>query len=256
MAGDWHANIMWVQTIIPRIARMAPDVQTILHLGDFAVWPERRGKGFLAAVDYWMKTAGMKRVLVTPGNHEDWSRLDARFASQPGEAVQLSETVLVLPRGYRFALSGRSFMSFGGAASVDYADRTPFRDWWPSEIPTEQDVEAAIAGGAVEVLLAHEAVNGGTAAVERSLHANPHGWNVEELAYSATSRERVTRVWEATEARLLAHGHMHLQGEVALSDGRRIYSLGCDNQRGNVAVLDLQNLAWTWLDGIAAPAGD
>jgi Calcineurin-like phosphoesterase len=248
VAGDWHANVGWAQRVIPRIARLAPDVRTVLHVGDFAVWPERQGKGFMAAVDYWMKTAGIERVLVTPGNHEFWSLLDARFAAQPDEAIRFSETVWVLPRGFRFRLAGRSFMSFGGAASVDYADRTPLRDWWPSEIPTEEHVAVATSGGPVDVLITHETVNGGTLEVERFLRANPQGWNSEELAYSAISRERVTRVWEAVQPRVLAHGHIHVQAEVDLPDGRRVYSLGCDNQAGNVAVLELASLHWTWLE--------
>jgi hypothetical protein len=64
-------------------------------------------------------------------------------------------------------------MSFGGAASVDYEDRTENRDWWATEAPSDRDVAQAIAGGRVDVLLTHETVDGGTHQVERILRSNP-----------------------------------------------------------------------------------
>jgi hypothetical protein len=248
IAGDWHGSIGWIQAAIPRLHRQLPDVTTIFHLGDFGIYPERRGTGFLAAVDDWCKTAGIQRVIVTPGNHEDWGRLGQRFASRPGQPIQLRDVIWVLPRGYRFELGGHIFMSFGGAASVDYEDRTENRDWWATEVPTDPDVAGAIAGGPVDVLLTHETVDGGTHEVERILRSNPQGWGWEALAYSAESRRRVTRVWDAPHPKVLAHGHIHVQGEVALEDGRRVYSLGCDEQRGNLALLDPASLAWAWLE--------
>lgn len=172
LAGDWHGNLFWVQRAIPFLARRARGIRTILHVGDFGVWRERPGKGMLATVDYWCRQTGIERVLVTPGNHEDWDLLDAAFARYPGEAVRLSEVVWVLPRGYRFTLAGRSFVSFGGAASLDYASRTPGMNFWPMEIPTEENVASAIAGGPAEVLVTHETVNGGAPAVERVLSSN------------------------------------------------------------------------------------
>ncbi|WP_104090888.1 metallophosphoesterase [Cryobacterium sp. N19] len=245
VAGDWHGNISWVQTIIPAIARTAPDVRTILHVGDFGIWPERSGKGFPASVDFWCKNAGIERLLVTPGNHEDWDRLDGWFAGAPGQPVQISDVVWVLPRALRFSLGGATYMSFGGAASVDYELREPGKEWWLTEIPTDDDVAAAIAGGPVDVLITHETVNGGTAATERALRTNPMRWSAEALTYSALSRARVTLVWEAVKPQVLVHGHMHTADQLTLPDGRRIYSLGCDNQAGNVGLLDLATLAWS-----------
>lgn len=245
LAGDWHGNISWVQSIIPALARSAPDVRTILHVGDFGIWPERRGKGFVDTVDFWCKRAGIERVLVTPGNHEDWDRLDAWFAGALGQPVKISKTVWILPRAFRFTLGEPTFLSFGGAASVDYELRTRGTEWWPTEIPTERDVAAAIVGGAADVLITHETVNGGTAATERLLRTNPMRWSAEALSYSALSRSRVTQVWEAVHPKVLVHGHMHVADELTLPDGRRIYSLSRDNQVGNIGLLDLTTLEWT-----------
>jgi hypothetical protein len=246
VAADFHGNIGWCQLALPFLARVAPGTRTILHLGDLGIWPEG-GKGFLATVDYWARQAGIEQILLTPGNHDWWTRILAAQADQPGEPAQLSERVFVLPRGYRFALGGTRFMSFGGAASVDFEDRTEGRDWWAEEMPTDADVQLAIAGGDTDVLLAHETVDGGTPLVERVLRANPQGWGADALAYSALSRARVTRVFEAVKPKLFAHGHMHLKDDITLETGSRIYSLAADGQDGNLALLDLTTLEWTWL---------
>jgi hypothetical protein len=249
VAGDWHANPDWVGRAIPAIAKQSHDIRTVLHLGDFGIWTGARGRKYLDSVDYWSARSGIERVLITPGNHEDWDFLDANFAAAPGEPIRLSPTVEVLPRSFRFTLGGRSFMSFGGASSIDYSFRTAGFNWFLTETPSDEDVARAIAGGPVEVLLTHETINGGTAASERQVNANPMGWSAEAQQYSAESREKVTAVWRAIQPRVLLHGHMHVQDERDFDDGRRVYSLGCDNQRGNIGVLNLGTLGWEWLDG-------
>jgi len=247
LAGDWHGNVGWVQRVIPAVRRSAPGARTILHVGDFGFWPERRGKGFLSSVDYWSRIAGIERVLVTPGNHEHWPSLVQSFDAKPGEAVQLSEVVWALPRGFRFTIGGRTFLSFGGAASVDYEDRTEGRDWWPEEMPTEHEVDVAIAGGPVDVLITHETVNGGTAAVEQIIATNPQAWGDEALAYSARSRALVTRLWDGVRPKILVHGHLHCADAITLPDGRRVYSLGSDRQDNNFGLLQTGELDWGWI---------
>jgi len=248
VAGDWHGSALWLQTIIPAIHRSAPDVQSILHVGDFGIFPDRRGKRFLNAVDRSCLAVGIKRVLVTPGNHDHWPRLDQRFEHRPGQPAQLSKTVWVLPRGYRFNLAGRSFMSFGGAASLDAARRRTSGTWWPTEMPTNDDVAAAVSGGPVEVLVTHEAIEGGTLRVQSVIDENPMNWDSQALAYSALSRSRVTEVWSGVHPLVLAHGHIHVADTMTLPNGQRIYSLGANGQKKNVGLLQLADLAWTWID--------
>ncbi|WP_161580468.1 metallophosphoesterase family protein [Subtercola vilae] len=244
IAGDWHGSRDWLRSVfLSAIENDTTGIRTILHLGDFGIWGER-DRGFLEAADYLCEKIGIERILVTPGNHEDWRILDAGFETLPEAPVPLSASVLALPRGFRFTLGGRSFMSFGGAASIDYQQRLEGFDWFKSEMATEAEAEAAAASGDVDVLLLHEAINGGTGAVEEVIVRNPMGWPAEALAYSAESRAQVTRVWEGTRPKLTFHGHMHNPDEVTLPSGQRVRSLGCDNQAGNIGELNLQDLSW------------
>ena len=248
VAGDWHGNHLWIQQALPALHSAAPDVRTVLHAGDFGISPGPRGKAFLAAVDAQCKISGIERILVTPGNHDDWGRLNQRFASRPGEAIRLTETVWVLPRGFRFVLAGHTFMSFGGAASLDYAYRRARGTWWAAEMPTDADVASAIDGGSVEVLITHETITGGTAKVEAVLRSNPQEWDEAAVEYSRVSRGLVTTLWAGVEPALLFHGHLHVADRAHLPSGQRIVSLGSDRQRKNVGVLDLATLAWSWID--------
>lgn len=47
---------------------------------------------------------------------------------------------------------------------------------------------------------------------------------------------------------VLAHGRIHIKGEIEFIDGWRVYSLGCNGQTGNLAVVDAESLTWQWLD--------
>jgi hypothetical protein len=248
VAGDWHGNTMWIQQALPALHSAAPDVRTVLHAGDFGISPGPRGKGFLSAVDAQCRVSGIERILVTPGNHDDWDRMTQRFAARPSEAIRLTDVVWVLPRGFRFALAGRTFMSFGGAASLDFSYRRARGAWWPAEMPTDEDVASAIEGGSVDVLITHETITGGTAKVEAVLRSNPQEWDEDALEYSKASRRLITRLWAGVEPALLFHGHLHVADRVQLPTGQRIVSLGSDRQRRNLGVLDLVGLAWSWID--------
>ncbi|MCD1569903.1 hypothetical protein [Agromyces mediolanus] len=51
-AGDWHGNTLWACAAIQMIGEYRPEVETILHLGGFGIYPsERAGRRYLAAVE-------------------------------------------------------------------------------------------------------------------------------------------------------------------------------------------------------------
>jgi hypothetical protein len=99
----------------------------------------------------------------------------------------------------------------------------------------------------------HETIDDGTAAVEAKLRNNSSYWPAEALHYSALSRGRTTRVWQGVQPRVALHGHMHVADDRIYDDGRRVISMGCDHQVGNLGVLDLRDLSWAWLTGSETP---
>jgi len=251
IAGDWHSSGYWARRALHMLSEQAPDVQTVLHLGDFNLTSNTPWVAYRRAVVEAMRANNIKRILVTPGNHDDWSKLGPRFDRHPGEPYPLpkTDTISFLPRGYRFEMGGRTFLSFGGAASPDQGKRIEGRDWWRDEEPTEADAARALAGGSVDVMLTHEAVDLGTRLVDDAI-ARPNRRLFDERGLSASRRSRalVSGIWTQLAPARLFHGHMHIRAEGRLPDSRVVYSLAANNSPGNIGVLDLRDLTWSWLD--------
>lgn len=251
LAGDWHGNLGWaLQQLERNEDRGGP--RLVLHLGDFSIWPGNRGKKFLYRLNKKCEEYGVD-FIVTLGNHEDWARVtqlwrNPKRQDEQGRPLPLSfgDHVWVLPRGWRFEVNGVSFLSVGGAASVDFDVRTRDRDWWMEEMVTWEDVAQACEPGYADVLLTHETPNPPYCApqVERILSGNPMGFSLEGLAYSKVSRNRITKVLETVKPRLHAHGHMHAYGMRHFYFPDEAYrstvlSLEKDLEEGNLLELDL-----------------
>jgi hypothetical protein len=105
IAGDWHGNLPWVHSAIPRLHRQAPDVTTIFHLGDLELFPGPVGAEFPESVDHLPATAG-KNEGGHPGQSRALGDLAHRFSAHPSKAVQLRRVVWVLPNVRRSACHG------------------------------------------------------------------------------------------------------------------------------------------------------
>ncbi|RLK49327.1 metallophosphoesterase family protein [Microbacterium telephonicum] len=235
VCGDWHGNIVALRRLAPAIATLAPEVKSVLQLGDWSM--------NTAQSDSILAAAGIERVYVTLGNHEPWGSISPLLDTRPGEAIRVSELTWLLPRPARLLIGGREVLSLGGAASVDRPWRREGKDWWSDEAITDAHVEAAIAGGPADVMLTHETPNGTPVrSVRRVLRGNPFGFPASALIASAESRARVDAVWDATHPKLLLHGHMHVAGPGVTDDGRRVISLGRDGEAGHLAFLNMSGL--------------
>lgn len=147
LCGDWHGNIGCVRTLAKAIPHLAPDIRTIMQLGDWSMDP---------AADALLIEAGIERVYVTLGNHEIYSEITPLLNAHPGHAVRVSDITWILPRPGRLTIGGRSVLSLGGATSVDKAWRRDGISWWPHEDITDEQVHTAIAGGDADLMLTHE----------------------------------------------------------------------------------------------------
>jgi hypothetical protein len=247
IAGDWHNDIPWIMNVFSRISTWSPHVRTILHLGDLEVGNDKYAKSRLNFIDERCRGTGIKRVLVTPGNHDNWDRMQQRTEWAHGQPTPLSEFVWCLPPGFRFDFGGKQFLSFGGAASVQDT-LIEGKNFWPGEVRPHREFEAAAHAGHADVMLTHEAVDAGLPRVlQRTSGPGSRPMLPERRDASARSRQLVTDLWNEVQPDVLFHGHMHVRDQLKLPDGRRVYSLADNRERlGNIGVLDVRALEWSW----------
>ncbi|WP_251443306.1 metallophosphoesterase [Microbacterium sp. USTB-Y] len=235
VVGDLHGNVGWAQVLARTLPSLAPDVTTMLQLGDWQMPP--------AETDEVFAETGIERIYVTLGNHDRWNEITPLLNRHPGAAVRVSKMTWLLPRPARLTIGGRRVLSVGGAASVDRESRIEGLTWWPDEAITDEHVAAAIAGGSADLMLTHESPAGTPVRpVQRILRTNPHGFPQSALDASASSRARVSEVWDAVRPELLMHGHLHVAGGGKTEDGRRVASFGRDTHEGNLGILDMKTL--------------
>lgn len=231
-------NVGWARTVARVLPHMAPDVTTLLHLGDWSMPPKE--------IDDVFAESDIGRILVTVGNHEPFDQISPLLDAHPGAAVRVSKLTWYLPRPARLTIGGRRVLSLGGAASVDRQSRIRGLTWWPDEAITNGHVEAAIAGGPADLMLTHEGPAGTPVRpIREILRTNPQRFPAIALEASAASRARIGDVWDAVRPELLAHGHMHVAAGGKTEDGRRVASLEREGHEGNLAILNMATLKMT-----------
>lgn len=256
-AGDWHGSLPFATSRVTSLGDQGH--RLLLHLGDFGLFPGPTGKRYLSRLEGTCASYDVT-IAVTPGNHEDWARLDTKGVEDRGEglgAVQwFTEHIAFLPRGHRFSIRTttgveRTFVSLGGAPSVDFPNRTEGRDWWPSEQIQNHHVEQTIAGGHADIMIAHDSPGPPYAVdeVARILATNEFGWTDRALAYAAVGRQRMTRAFERVTPHLFVHGHYHCAGDhvvdIDVGGARtrtRVVALHRQHRAGNIARFDLTTL--------------
>jgi hypothetical protein len=254
LMGDTHGNAGVVVRALETFA--AEGVEKILHVGDFGFWPGKHGRIFLSLVNTAL--ARRNQVLyVTPGNHEDYTFLNTLFAREDGW-LEARSHILVAPRGHRWTWEGVSFVSLGGAPSVDrrwrvesmrrVADSPP--SWWPEEAITAEDVERTIQGGYADVMVAHDAPLG-VSQIESRIALNPHGFHPDDLAYAYEGRQKMSQVVDVVRPKIFFHGHYHFPVDDRLEifnentgqdDTVRIVGLDADGKPASTGVLSLPDL--------------
>ncbi|ROQ05143.1 MULTISPECIES: metallophosphoesterase [unclassified Curtobacterium] len=259
VAGDWHTDLVHLVSNVPQLLDANfPDGSyrptTLLHAGDFNITNgSRANKQFIRRAAQLAAERKM-RILITPGNHDSWSRLEARTDFSAGRPIRLAGAVWVLPRGYRFRMGGRRVLSFGGAGSFSRPVASEGVTWWRSEMPSNDEVADCVSLGGAEILIAHEAPTGGSSRVDDMLARSPLRDPVDR-AYTALGRERLRQVWDGVHPQLLFHGHHHIQAEGHHPDGRSVYALNKNGEPGNLAAVDLATMRVRWLDNVPLRRG-
>ena len=99
---------------------------------------------------FWIKWLRERkyRILFVDGNHEnhDWWR-EQPVTEMFGGRVQVhphAENVIHLMRGEVYSIEGRTFFTFGGAASTDKAARKEGYSWWSAEEASQEETAHAL----------------------------------------------------------------------------------------------------------------
>lgn len=212
VAGDTHGNLGWIETLSKMAARH--HCQGVLQLGDFGFWPDLRqlrNEGRATINDRWLDavaaTAARYNVWwrVIDGNHDAHPLARELYdADDNGVRPIRNGTLDWADRGAVWEWSGIRFGALGGGISIDRAWRSEGRDYWATEVITDNDVDTLTkhAGPAgVDVLVTHDAPQLPPGMVPLS--------DPILAADCQRSNEQIARAVDTVKPTLLLHGHYH-----------------------------------------------
>lgn len=240
LVGDVHGDAGWlIEEVIPT-AKGAGAI-CIIQLGDFGFfWPGE--SHWWDQVSKALIDAGID-LFPFDGNHENFEGLKQAKAFGARLPVTVAPRIHYLPRGYRWTWNGNVFMTLGGAYSIDKWARLEGYSWWPEEEITQEDVDRAVSGGHVDVILSHDVPWG---IYVPGVH-NPA--NPGDIPACVPNRMKLLEVTEATTPKLLVHGHYHVRYQDTLSlasnPGQQVRIVGLAQERKpskNHVLLDVTTL--------------
>lgn len=248
VAGDWHTDIEWMLGAVERIH--AAGVRHILHVGDFGLGlydsPEKE-EAAMARLSALLGQYGME-IAITLGNHDNWVRFNAMDVEDNG-IVKGWENIFFIPRGYRFSINDVPFVSFGGAASINYRDLTEGISWWREEVPSMGDLYR-LGDEKATVMIAHDAPADGRTLSRMISASEGSQWPEEALYYAHMSRRMLSEAVSQVKPDFFFHGHYHYAYAAHESVGDHSYvsvGLGMNGQKHNVMFFNPSNGEMQWL---------
>lgn len=246
LAGDWHGDLEWAVNMVA--ITKASGVNFLFHVGDFGIWRGARAEKYLEVLEQACAT-GDVMIFVTPGNHEDWPRIDAMEIGEGG-LQWVSEHIALIPRGHRWEMNGRTFVSLGGAPSIDFPTRTAQVDWFPTEMIPLEVAEAVAEAGHADVMLTHDSPTQTSQPVKNIIYDKDAGrfWTREGLKYAREGRKILDIAVKGVQPGILFHGHFHAGGIGIVPDNRVVVSLDQQRTKKNMVFLDLDSMAFDFVD--------
>lgn len=223
VSGDWHGNLGWVLPVLKNFKNNGID--HIIQVGDFGfIWGGQDTATGLRKLIRDLERNN-QYIYVVLGNHEDYARVNEAPANDDGTKFYRSERIILLPRGFRGVIGGRSFVALGGANSIDFESRTEWLSWWRDESITLGDVYRTVECGHADVMFCHDAPAG----VSMPYDGNDNGWSYKALQYSREGREMLRQAVDGVKPEILFHGHHHLYQDVVkvFNDGVEDYTIKC-----------------------------
>lgn len=209
LAGDTHGDLAHCQYLIRTAKKERCD--RIFVLGDFGYREHmKEGVDFCNRLDLYANINNV-HVYFLDGNHDKTSLLVDSYHDQP----DIEGFLLVRPyihyagRGHRWTWDGCSFISLGGAYSVDKDWRLememrkvggPGSLWFPEEEMSDEDMKLILDKdpSPVHIMLAHDKPRG----------THP-GWNRKDILECKPNQDRLQLAVKTLTPRYFFHGHLH-----------------------------------------------
>ena len=139
VTGDMHGDI---ERFSERALKKLSAEDTLIILGDFGfVWQggeeQEKNLDFIRNRKY--------SVLFLDGTHENQDELSKypEIDFRGGKVRDLGGNLKQLMRGEIYEIEGKSIFALGGGQSDDIEFRSEGVSWWPSELPSSEELEAA-----------------------------------------------------------------------------------------------------------------
>lgn len=249
--GDLHGNTPWTRVTLNTFDKA--NIRIILQLGDFGINSGEQGYNHLRITNRVLEE-NKQTLLVTLGNHENYDEIKSFLPHPEMEGFIYKKefpNIIIANRGARFTINETSFVSLGGANSIDRIGRIQGVDWWTEEQITEKDILSTVKGGYADIMLTHDCPEG----INLWNNNSPDEiWTPEEVVYSELSRKILKRGADGVKSKLLLHGHYHFFNDITekLNSDKGDYTtrsigLGMDGSNFNLGVIKLNSLDYTVL---------
>lgn len=177
VAADWHGNGPWAKRVID--VAFGLGIKTIFQVGDFGIWPGRKGKEYLLNLSRYLVRKKIILIVIL-GNHEDWNQVDSwrDLPRNENGHLEIEPNIFISDKANVWTQNGKRFGVAAGAYSIDRQYRKLNVDWWPQEQFTKadlHDLEIASGGERVDYMFTHDAptsipLNGLKPDIESALH--------------------------------------------------------------------------------------
>lgn len=237
IGGDTHGSRTQINYLFDMAKHNDCD-GPIIQVGDFGYSPRREfGHTFLDTVEKLCKKHD-KELWWLDGNHEDHDEIDRLLGGHyqdspvvtkreskttPGNIIEFPH-IKYLPRGCTFELDGVSFMSYGGAFSIDRAWRTKYVSWFPQEMIDYDHIANDIPDDHVDVLLSHDVPLGYKFGYDEYSQAS---------ITSRTAREALFMLVQKITPKVCMGGHHHIYDKYEIQHKNGIARCNIINCDGN-----------------------
>ena len=212
--GDTHGEFAF----LPKILKNVPEDATIIQVGDFGFYPGHYEREWNRV---WKSMDRKTPMYFIDGNHEYHPNLSH---DKPKEVWQ---GLIHLPRASRMEIDGKNIVFFGGAFSPDRIFRVLGRDYFSSEVPSQEQFQKLLdIDVKVDLFVTHTAPQ----SVVDAWFPHPSifkDWELPRDWFDPTAR-MVEKAWNKFGKPPMVCGHFHktiisYPGPVRLLDINEIY---------------------------------